>query len=63
VENSELFKAAKKRVPAIIFIDKIDAMGGARKLKDQLALKMTLNNFLVQLDEGVRQGADLSWKV
>jgi len=46
----ELFEAAKKKGPAIIFIDEIDAVGGSRKLKDQSALKMTLNELLVQMD-------------
>eukprot|EP00543_Licmophora_paradoxa_P004384 CAMPEP_0202441992 /NCGR_PEP_ID=MMETSP1360-20130828/1500_1 /ASSEMBLY_ACC=CAM_ASM_000848 /TAXON_ID=515479 /ORGANISM="Licmophora paradoxa, Strain CCMP2313" /LENGTH=633 /DNA_ID=CAMNT_0049057221 /DNA_START=57 /DNA_END=1961 /DNA_ORIENTATION=- len=46
----ELFETAKKKSPAIIFIDEIDAVGGTRKLKDQSALKMTLNELLVQLD-------------
>jgi len=46
----ELFEAAKKKAPAIVFIDEIDAIGGTRKLKDQSALKMTLNELLVQLD-------------
>jgi ATP-dependent metalloprotease len=46
----ELFEAAKKKAPCIIFIDEIDAVGGNRKLKDQSALKMTLNELLVQMD-------------
>jgi ATP-dependent metalloprotease len=46
----ELFEAAKKKKVAIIFIDEIDAVGGTRKLKDQSALKMTLNELLVQMD-------------
>lgn len=46
----ELFEVAKKKAPAIVFIDEIDAVGGTRKLKDQSALKMTLNELLVQLD-------------
>lgn len=46
----ELFEAAKQKSPAIIFIDEIDAVGGTRKLKDQSALKMTLNELLVQMD-------------
>jgi ATP-dependent metalloprotease len=46
----ELFEAAKKKSPCIIFIDEVDAVGGTRKLKDQSALKMTLNELLVQMD-------------
>lgn len=46
----ELFEAAKQKAPAIIFIDEIDALGGSRKLKDQSALKQTLNELLVQMD-------------
>ncbi|EJK59502.1 hypothetical protein THAOC_20262, partial [Thalassiosira oceanica] len=46
----ELFEAAKQKSPSIIFIDEIDALGGSRKLKDQAAMKMTLNELLVQMD-------------
>jgi ATP-dependent metalloprotease len=46
----DLFEAAKKKSPCIVFIDEIDAIGGSRSLKDQSAMKMTLNELLVQMD-------------
>ena len=39
----ELFDAAKKKAPCIIFLDEIDAVGGKRTAKDRAELKQTLN--------------------
>jgi len=46
----DLFDAAKRSSPCIVFIDEIDAIGSTRALKEQQALKMTLNQLLVELD-------------
>ena len=46
----DLFKSARAHAPCIVFIDEIDAIGGKRAMKDHQALKMTLNQLLVELD-------------
>ena len=46
----DLFKEAKRKSPCIVFIDEIDAIGATRHLRETPALKMTLNQMLVELD-------------
>ncbi|KAF9005647.1 P-loop containing nucleoside triphosphate hydrolase protein, partial [Cyathus striatus] len=46
----ELFSAAKKKEPAIIFIDELDSIGGKRSSRDQQYAKQTLNQLLTELD-------------
>ncbi|TFK76445.1 ATP-dependent peptidase [Pluteus cervinus] len=46
----ELFAAARKKQPAIIFIDELDAVGGKRSSRDQQYMKQTLNQLLVEMD-------------
>jgi ATP-dependent metalloprotease len=46
----ELFQTARKKQPAIIFIDELDAIGGKRSSRDQHYMKQTLNQLLVEMD-------------
>ncbi|KAG6909717.1 hypothetical protein DXG01_015919 [Tephrocybe rancida] len=46
----ELFAAARKKEPSIIFIDELDAVGGKRSNRDSQYMKQTLNQLLVEMD-------------
>ncbi|KAL1915014.1 uncharacterized protein VTP21DRAFT_7719 [Calcarisporiella thermophila] len=46
----ELFAAARRKAPSIVFIDELDAIGSKRNPKDQSYMKQTLNQLLVDLD-------------
>lgn len=46
----DLFGEARKHAPCIVFIDEIDAVGSKRSNRDNTAVRMTLNQLLVELD-------------
>jgi len=46
----DLFAAARKHTPCIVFIDEVDAVGSKRNNKDNSAVRMTLNQLLTELD-------------
>src|SRR6202034_3891485 len=45
-----LFKAARKKAPAIVFIDELDAVGGHRGMDVSGERDQTLNQLLVEMD-------------
>lgn len=47
-----LFQAARKQLPAVIFIDEVDALAGRRKAHGGEEAEKTLTELLVQLDGG-----------
>ncbi len=52
-----LFKAARKKAPAIVFIDELDAVGGRRGVGDVSGEKdQTLNQLLVEMDGFTARG-------
>ena len=57
----DLFAAAKKQAPCIVFMDEIDAIGGSRNPKDQQYMKMTLNQLLVSGAGERRQVCIIGW--
>ncbi|KIY50849.1 ATP-dependent metallopeptidase Hfl [Fistulina hepatica ATCC 64428] len=46
----ELFAAARKSQPSIVFIDELDAVGGKRNVRDQQYMRQTLNQLLTEMD-------------
>ncbi|KAI8060121.1 peptidase family M41-domain-containing protein [Gongronella butleri] len=46
----DLFAAARRKSPSIVFIDELDAIGAKRNPKDSTYMKQTLNQLLVDLD-------------
>ncbi len=53
-----LFAEARKAAPAIVFIDEIDAVGGARGSDNNSEREQTLNQLLVEMD-GMGSAADV----
>ncbi|WBW75007.1 mitochondrial inner membrane i-AAA protease complex subunit Yme1 [Schizosaccharomyces osmophilus] len=58
----ELFIAARKHAPAIIFIDELDAIGQKRNARDAAHMRQTLNQLLVDLD-GFSKSDDIAHPV
>merc|ERR1712188_258477 len=46
----DLFDAAKKQAPSILFIDEIDAVGSRRNPRDPAYSRQTVNQLLSEMD-------------
>jgi len=46
----EVFKAARKNTPCVLFIDEVDALGASRSDMRQSAMRQIINQFLAELD-------------
>jgi ATP-dependent Zn protease len=46
----DLFKKAREKSPAIIFLDEIDSIGGSRKSTDPTHSRDTINQILTEMD-------------
>ncbi len=46
----EVFQAARKNTPCVLFIDEVDALGASRSDMRQSAMRQIINQFLAELD-------------
>ena len=46
----DLFKKARQKAPAIIFIDEIDSVAGKRRVADPSYSRDTINQILAEMD-------------
>lgn len=53
----EVFQAARKNTPCVLFIDEVDALGASRADMRQSAMRQIINQFLAELD-GVKDNND-----
>jgi len=53
----EIFQAARKNTPCVLFIDEVDALGASRADMRQSAMRQIINQFLAELD-GVKDNND-----
>ena len=54
----EVFRLARERAPAVIFLDECDTLGGSRDHVDSGARRELLNTLLVEMDGFQTKGSD-----